>query len=550
MQQRALARGLSSAFVLSIIMATLSALLFVTPVFAATVTWDGGGGDDNFSTGANWVGDAAPVAGDDLVFDNDTVDFDSETPNNDLVAGTSYNSITFQGSGEDFATITGNAFELVAGITDSSTTAGLIISADVTVTADQTFGDANITGGLVLNGGTTLDLSGSSASITGVVSGAGAVDVNSPVAASFTAANTYSGGLRAYSGAAVYARDAAALGDSSNTVTIDSGAQLGVQLRESNVTIPNNISIGGSGLGSSAGQEALVVAYSFGSGGGASASELPDNGNLTMSGTVTLTADTTFYANAYQYTNSTISFDSLTAGGNELSLSSGSADVTVGGTVQSGPIEKTTLSDDVPGTDVVVTPKQEITLTGERGDVSVYGLLKGTGTVADLNVLAPGTLAPGLSPGCINSNNLTFGSGATYTVEMDGTTACSGYDQTDVTGTVTLGNATLTLVLGTDFEATSDDTFTIINNDGTDAVSGTFNGLSEGDTVTSGEYAFEISYAGGSGNDVVLSVVTAPDTGFMLVDSNPLNTAVITVLLSAAIAGIGYRASRKAASEV
>src|SRR5262249_24637762 len=31
-------------------------------------TWDGGGADNNWSTAANWVGDVAPHAGDDLVF--------------------------------------------------------------------------------------------------------------------------------------------------------------------------------------------------------------------------------------------------------------------------------------------------------------------------------------------------------------------------------------------------------------------------------------------------------------------------------------------------
>src|SRR5437660_1487717 len=35
----------------------------------ATRTWDGGGSTNNWSEAANWSGDAAPVAGDDVVFD-------------------------------------------------------------------------------------------------------------------------------------------------------------------------------------------------------------------------------------------------------------------------------------------------------------------------------------------------------------------------------------------------------------------------------------------------------------------------------------------------
>ena len=49
------------------------------------------------------------------------------------------------------------------------------------------------------------------------------------------------------------------------------------------------------------------------------------------------------------------------------------------------------------------------------------------------------------------------------------------------------------------------DTFTIINNDGSDAVTGTFDGLAQGATITDGNVTFTISYTGGNGNDVVLT---------------------------------------------
>ncbi len=38
-------------------------------VFAATITWDGGGADNNWFTDANWSGDRAPGGGEDVVFD-------------------------------------------------------------------------------------------------------------------------------------------------------------------------------------------------------------------------------------------------------------------------------------------------------------------------------------------------------------------------------------------------------------------------------------------------------------------------------------------------
>jgi hypothetical protein len=54
--------------------------------------------------------------------------------------------------------------------------------------------------------------------------------------------------------------------------------------------------------------------------------------------------------------------------------------------------------------------------------------------------------------------------------------------------------------------------FTLINNDSTDAVLGTFAGLAEGATFTTGGATLRISYRGGTGNDVTLTTIanTAP----------------------------------------
>ena len=48
------------------------------------------------------------------------------------------------------------------------------------------------------------------------------------------------------------------------------------------------------------------------------------------------------------------------------------------------------------------------------------------------------------------------------------------------------------------------DRFVIVNNDGTDAVTGTFAGLAEGATLSLAGKPFRITYAGGDGNDVEL----------------------------------------------
>jgi len=51
-------------------------------------------------------------------------------------------------------------------------------------------------------------------------------------------------------------------------------------------------------------------------------------------------------------------------------------------------------------------------------------------------------------------------------------------------------------------------TFTVIDNDGTDPINGTFSGLPEGATVSTGMGNARITYRGGDGNDVVLTITS------------------------------------------
>ena len=124
----------------------------------------------------------------------------------------------------------------------------------------------------------------------------------------------------------------------------------------------------------------------------------------------------------------------------------------------------------------------------------------GSGTVGPVTVngtLAPGGAAP---TGVLNTGNLVFASGATFAVDVNGTTAGSGYDQANVTGTVTLNNATLTVTIPAGFRAASGATFILINNDGADPVPDTFAGQAEASTISAGGQNFTISYQGGDGN--------------------------------------------------
>ena len=83
----------------------------------------------------------------------------------------------------------------------------------------------------------------------------------------------------------------------------------------------------------------------------------------------------------------------------------------------------------------------------------------------------------------------------------------------DVTGAVHLGDANLAVVVPTGTVIAPADRFTIISNDGTDPVTGTFAGLPENAVVqTVGNFRLRITYRGGDGNDVVVTKIATPLT--------------------------------------
>ena len=138
------------------------------------------------------------------------------------------------------------------------------------------------------------------------------------------------------------------------------------------------------------------------------------------------------------------------------------------------------------------------------------GLLKGkrtVGTITALGNAGPGTmvLSPGVGPGVLTCGNVALNPSTTLAIELNGASGGGTYDQLNVLGSVDLGGSTLSVTLG--FAPVVGTTFIILANDGTDAITGIFNGLPEGATLSVGNTIFQISYAGGSGNDVALTVI-------------------------------------------
>lgn len=145
------------------------------------------------------------------------------------------------------------------------------------------------------------------------------------------------------------------------------------------------------------------------------------------------------------------------------------------------------------------------------GDVDVQGTLKGNGTIAgDLSVQPTGTLAPGASPGKIilNGDLDLAGTLAIDLVGKAGTlVAGTDFDQLVVNGTVTLDPTSAILSLTFSGAAlTTSGQYVIIDNDGDDDVNGFFKDQMEGSIVSSGGQSFRLTYKGGSGNDIALTL--------------------------------------------
>jgi hypothetical protein len=158
-------------------------------------------------------------------------------------------------------------------------------------------------------------------------------------------------------------------------------------------------------------------------------------------------------------------------------------------------------------------------VTVNSGILAGDGASPTTGAIGGLTDLLGGNVAPNLGgPGRMLLNGgVNFG-GAGFDLNLNGMTAGTGYDQLNVTGPVTLAsNTPLTISLG--FQPAVGSLFNIVLNDAVDAIGGiglfSYNGtpLAEGDHfLVSPMHEFSISYAGGDGNDAVLSYVV-PEPG-------------------------------------
>jgi len=534
------------AFVSVLVLSMSSLMLFAAPrVFAATRTWDGGGSDNKMTTAANWSSDTAPSAGDDLVFPANITD---RTIINDFTAATSFNSVVFSGTATQDSnySFTGNSMTLVAGITNSMTGSfnlaqDIGISLILNGTQSFTSGSNTFTFGAIDLGSSalTIDTGMGFSSLEGVISGTGSLTKTGNGSLVVSGDNTYSGATTIGAGF-LAASSQTALGTAAAGTTVASGATLYLYQATGDATYAEPLTLNGSGDGLNSG--ALALGNSFGMGG----SVAPPFATSTFTGAITLGSDVKVSAGdrngkitgAITGSHSIALLDSST-GTFELASSSNGSTTANGILTQAA--KETTYSANSPSTFITVNNNETAIVTGIYGNVLVNpkGILKGTGTVG--TVTLSGTIAPGMSPGCLHTSDLTFLTGSVYAFEVGGTTACTGYDQIAVTGMVTLAGS-LNVSRYNSFKPIAGQKYVIISNDGSDAVVGTFNGLAQGATFKVDGYTFSISYTGGDGNDVELTVTAvAPNTGFALIKNNPVITLVATLGAAGALLLMGRR---------
>jgi autotransporter-associated beta strand protein len=233
---------------------------------------------------------------------------------------------------------------------------------------------------------------------------------------------------------------------------------------------------------------------------------LVDGGTLNLAGTETVGAVT--------MTSGSITGSTLT--GSSYAVESGAISAPLAGT---GGLTKTTAGTVVlsgantfTGNTLISGGTLEVNGTLSSSSTATVtvngGTLAGTGTINRAVSVASGTLSPG-SNGGVNVGTLTVGyaggsgvtmaSGTSLLVDIDGNTSGT-YDKLVVNGSVSLDSSTLSPDGA--YAPSAGSSLTIIDNDSTDAVTGTF---SNGASVTVGGVSMTIDYAGGTGNDVVLS---------------------------------------------
>jgi hypothetical protein len=170
------------------------------------------------------------------------------------------------------------------------------------------------------------------------------------------------------------------------------------------------------------------------------------------------------------------------------------------GDINSGPI--------TIGPDVVLTTATNINLKSGGAINFTDGLLDTAGgnlTLSPGSAASVGVDKTGTDVNVGSSGTLSFSSGSELSIAISGATTNT---QLNVAGNVDLTG--VDLLLSGSYVPVAGGSFTLVDNDGADAIVGAFNNLPEGKVVNINGVNTRITYVGGTGNDVVLDVLDAP----------------------------------------
>lgn len=483
--------------------------------FAAERVWTGAGGNNNLATAGNWQGGVAPVDGDSLSFPNL---MNALTVNNNLSSDVTITGITSSTVSNASISVTGSTLNLSGSINSGNQTR------------------IKFTGPISINN--TVNVIGAGGvDFEGSISGSGNLNITGDGLYSgiYADNSSYSGAISITDGASLWVDNEAGLGSPSVGTTVSGGSHLLFKM-ENSATVSEPLILSSPSLASPVVGACTDLVYYCGR---------VEGRTLTLTGNITLNSNVSFIpSNDMVVTQAPI-------GGHSISRHVDSeGTLTVAGEAVAGSesLEITvTESNQCPGhISQRMTYIINIDCSGVSGRLSIYGTLMGTGTVGETTIY--GIIAPGNSPGTLSTGDLNFGEGGIYEFELAGNGA-GEYDQINVTGTVSFGTTenravgALRVLPLNNFTPSQGQQYTIISNDGEDAVEGAFAGLAEGASVeVNGTAWFTISYVGGDGNDVVLTAI--PGVGDA---GNETQTSMLPVLVvsSAAVIGLGFAAKRR-----
>ena len=347
-------------------------------------------------------------------------------------------------------------------------------SGGVTGTLEYAGGTASSTKKFTMAAGGTgdfqIDSSATNLTLSGVIDGSGGLSKSGAGTLTLTGANTYTGTTTITAGTLALGVNNAI---STGAVTVN-GATAVFGLGENHSDTVGTVTVDGGASISGSGTSTLTSTGSFEMKSGSASAILAGTGialNKTTTGTVTLTG-----ANTY-----------------------------TGGTNISG------------GSLLVNNASGSGTGTGSVSVTNSGTMLGGNGTISGAVSMGSGTnLSPGAtilsgSTAILRTGALTLNSNSNFTVDLNGTTAGTTYDQVRVTGAVSITGSNI--VVRPAGSLNVGDKFFVLLNDGSDLISGTF---AQGATITVGGDIFAINYldngdGGIIGNDISLTLVVVPE---------------------------------------